>query len=232
MFTQLILTTVRWQGVRPVSLAALAVIVSLLITVLPVAAHFGITPAQAPADANSTFSLRVPNEKDDQPTVRVRVEFPQGVTVSRFLSLPGWTRVVDRDSQQRITAVTWSGGQIRPAEFQDFVFIARTPKEEGSLVFRAYQSYQGGETVEWTGAQGGERPAPVVTVQGPQSAASGGGPATASPQATGGAAPGAAAGTATGNPGSDVGVLLGLGALSLAAISLILSIASLVRRTR
>ena len=32
------------------------------------------------------------------------------------------------------------------------------------LVFRAFQTYQGGERVKWTGAQDSETPAPRVTL--------------------------------------------------------------------
>lgn len=127
-------------------------------------AHVGVTPSQARPATNETFTVRVPNEKDEA-TVRVRVEFPDGLVVSRFQSKPGWQRQVDRDSAGRIVAVTWSGGQIADGEYDDFLLIGRTPSEASKLSFRAFQTYAGGETVEWVDAEGGQRPAAIVEVR-------------------------------------------------------------------
>ena len=92
------------------------------------------------------------------------MEFPNGMTVSRFQPKPGWQREIERDASGRITAVVWSGGKIEPAEYEDFFFIARTPQETGKLAFKAYQSYEGGETVEWVN-DAEPRPAPAVTIR-------------------------------------------------------------------
>ena len=190
-----------------------------------------VNPNTVPVDTSTTFYVRVPTEKEE-PTVRVRVDFPAGLTVSRFAPVPGWTRQVERNQQQLITSVTWSGGQIAPGEYQDFPFIARTPKEAGKLEFKAYQTYQGGETVAWDNPDGSqERPAAVVTVQAPSAAAAkpqaddhsaGAGHTTAAPQVT--AAPAAAAAqpvTATASSGSDLPLFIALGGFVLGALALV-----------
>jgi uncharacterized protein YcnI len=224
-------------------------------------AHVNVMPREAPPESNQTFTVRVPTEREE-PTVRVRVEFPPGLTVSRFQPKAGWNRQVERDSEQRITSVTWSGGQIGPGEFEDFALIGRTPRETGQLAFKAYQTYQGGETVEWTGTEGTERPAAFVAVtaaavtgaagSGTSIEGSGALAASASPEAAGkpGAAPSAPgatqpsvaapAGPAAGtNPaatpqasGSDLPLFAALAAAVLSLIAILLSVAALTRRGR
>ena len=128
--------------------AALLAVVALLMSAGAAAAHIGLQPAEAPPNTNTVFTARVPNEQDS-PTVRVRIEFPAGVTVSRFQPKPGWQRADEKDGSGRITAATWTGGQIGVGEFDDFVFQARTPAEAGTVRFRSFQTYGNGNTVEW-----------------------------------------------------------------------------------
>lgn len=151
----------RRGGVRA-SILAWGLALAAFVAGAPVAsAHVGVLPGEAPIDTNQAFVVRVPNERTE-PTVKVRVEVPDGLVVSRARSKPGWIREFERDDQQRITAITWTGGLIGEGEYDDFAFIARTPKETGTLTFRNYQTYQGGETVEWVNAQGQERSAAFV----------------------------------------------------------------------
>lgn len=147
----------RWWFIGLAAGILAAVVLSLGV----VYAHVSVEPSQVPPNSSQTFRVRVPTERNVA-TVQVRVEFPAGLTVSRFQPKPGWTREVERDSQQRITAVTWSGGRIEPGEFEEFVFIARTPAEEGTLLFKAWQTYEGGETVAWVNT---EEPNPAARVE-------------------------------------------------------------------
>lgn len=150
---------------RPAPFAALVLaLVALVLGTGSVAAHVGVTPREARPGASEAFTVRVPTERDE-PTVRVRVEFPSGLVVSRFQPKPGWQRELERDAAGRITAVTWSGGRIDPAEYEDFAFIARTPAGAGKLSFLAFQAYAGGETVEWTEGEGAPRPAAIVEIK-------------------------------------------------------------------
>lgn len=223
---------------RIVRTAAPVALLALLVAASTASAHVSVSPRQAPPDTNQTFTVRVPNEKPE-PTVRVRVELPSGLTVSRFQPVPDWARQVEQDSQQRITSVTWSGGQIGDGEFQDFAFIARTPKENGTLTFRAFQTYQGGETVEWVNPEGQERPAPLITV-GPAAAGATGTAAAGSIEgrdAAGAAAtpaisaPAQAAGAAAAG-GSDLPLFASLAAGALAVLAVILAGVALARRPR
>jgi uncharacterized protein YcnI len=151
------------RALAPPLLALTLALLALVTGAGSVAAHVGILPAEAPPGTSQTFTVRVPTERD-VPTIRVRMEFPNGMTVSRFQPKPGWQREIERDASGRITAVVWSGGKIEPAEYEDFYFIARTPQETGKLAFKAYQSYEGGETVEWVN-DAEPRPAPAMTIR-------------------------------------------------------------------
>jgi Domain of unkown function (DUF1775) len=77
---------------------------------------------------------------------------------------------VDRE----ITRVVWTGnpkkgGIIRPDQFEEFPLSARVPDGNAGddLVFRAFQTYRGGEKVSWTGAPGSDTPAPRVKLLAP-----------------------------------------------------------------
>ena len=170
-------------------------LVVALVVVGVASAHVTVNPPQVGTSTLATFTVRVPTEKD-VPTIKLRVEFPASLVVSRFQHAPGWKREVEKDAAGRISAATWSGGQIASDEYEDFAFLARTPKDPGTLTFKAYQTYQGGETVAWVGAEGSDSPAPVVKV----TASGVGSGATASveePTVTGAATAASAAGTET-----------------------------------
>jgi periplasmic copper chaperone A len=138
-------------------------------------AHVTIQPNEAPAGAFFRFVVRVPNERD-VPTTKVRVEFPENLIFTSFQPKEGWTRKVKMKKLDEpieafgsqidtvVDYVEWSGGSIAAGEFDEFGFSVRVPEEEGDLEFKAIQTYEGGEVVEWTGPEDGETPAPHVAV--------------------------------------------------------------------
>lgn len=128
-------------------------------------AHVSIMPNQSPANAYELYTVRVPTEKA-VPTVKVRLDFPEGMDVSRFASAPGWTREVGRDGGGRITSVTWTGGSIASDEIGIFQFQARNGASPGKLAVRATQTYEDGSEVEWANPAE-PNPAPTVTLTGP-----------------------------------------------------------------
>ena len=56
-----------------------------------------------------------------------------------------------------------SGGKIPAGEWDEFVVTGRTGDSSGVLVFKAWQAYEGGEVVPWTGEME-NRPEPRVTI--------------------------------------------------------------------
>jgi hypothetical protein len=70
--------------------------------------------------------------------------------------------------------VVWSGGVIRPGEFQQFTVSAGPlPARGRTVAFKALQTYSSGEVVRWVeipqrGAPEPRFPAPVLTLTAPK----------------------------------------------------------------
>lgn len=125
-------------------------------------AHVRVVPEEVPADSFQVLTVRVPTEKDVS-TTEVRVEVPEGFTISRVKPVPGWDYELEEDAGV-VRAITWSGGEIGPTEFQEFDIQGKTPEEAGEYPWRAFQTYEDGSVVEWAGPGNAEEPASVVTV--------------------------------------------------------------------
>jgi uncharacterized protein YcnI len=111
-------------------------------------AHAVVYPKISRPGAYEKYVLRVPNERD-APTIRVELHFPEGLRVVSFGDVAGWKLEVLSDTAQRITGAVWTG--VLPKErFIEFPFVAVNPKDNTSLSWPTYQTYEGGERVEWT----------------------------------------------------------------------------------
>ena len=123
---------------------------ALLIVPSVALAHAVVYPKTSTPGAYEKYVLRVPNERDVS-TVKVELHFPTGLRVVSFGDVSGWKLQVLTDSAQRITGAVWTG--VLPKErFVEFPFVAVNPKDSASLAWPTYQTYSGGETVEWTSA--------------------------------------------------------------------------------
>ncbi|BCJ88192.1 YcnI family copper-binding membrane protein [Effusibacillus dendaii] len=138
---------------------------SLLLFAGTASAHVTVWPKETKADSYERYTIRVPNEKDN-PTTKVRVEFPPGTSIGNVLPVPGWTYEFEKDSEGRFKAITWTAtaGGIKPNEFVEFGLSGKNPKDPGTLSWKSYQTYSDNSVVEWTGAPDSKTPAPVVTV--------------------------------------------------------------------
>ena len=116
-------------------------------------AHVTVQPNEAPTGSFSRFVVRVPNERDDAATTKVKVEFPEVFASVSFQPKPGWNRKVeikkldepitigDAEVDELLGSVTWRGGSIQPGEFDEFGFSVRVPDEPGAIEFKAFQTY-------------------------------------------------------------------------------------------
>jgi uncharacterized protein YcnI len=107
-----------------------------------------VFPKTSLPGAYEKYSLRVMNERD-VPTLQVEIRFPGGLRVVSFGDVPGWKLQILTDSTQRITGAIWRG-VLERQHFIEFPFIAINPKDSVSLTWPTYQTYEGGERVEWT----------------------------------------------------------------------------------
>jgi uncharacterized protein YcnI len=128
----------------------------------PAWAHVVVSPDEVRAGDYATLTVSVPTEKE-VPTIKIRVEVPDGFIVSGVQPVPGWDYSFEEDGGL-IKAITWSGGEIKPNEFQQFLLQAQAPEEPGDYSWKAFQTYQNGSVVEWTGSPDAEVPASIVEV--------------------------------------------------------------------
>lgn len=134
-------------------------------------AHVTVKPSQSAPGAWETYSLKVPVEKDIN-TVKVALKIPEGLAFKQYRPVPEWTVELTTAEDGAVTAVTWTadGDGIGPGEFQQFEFVAQNPGEDAELAWDAFQYYSDGSVVEWTGAEGDDRPHSLTVVSAVESA--------------------------------------------------------------
>ena len=145
----------------------------------PAMAHVTLRPNEAPADGFTRLNVRVPNERDNASTTRVRVQFPVGFYFISYEPVEGWdvdvkmrklkqpAEVFGEKINEEVDEVSirTSGAGIEPGEFRDFGLSVKMPNEPGkALTFKALQTYTGGEVVRWIGPPDADEPAPQVTL--------------------------------------------------------------------
>jgi len=149
---------------------------------LQASAHVTVKPGEAPRGSFSVFSFSVPNERSDASTVKLEITFPAENPIP-FVSVqpvPGWTWTAEKATlakpieghgkpiTEAVSKITWTGGEIKPGEFQLFTVSAGPlPTNAKQLEFKAVQTYSNGEVVRWIepAPKGGpepEFPAPVL----------------------------------------------------------------------
>ena len=121
---------------------------AMLAVSAPAWAHVVVSPEKVTAGDYETLTVSVPTEKEI-PTTEIRVEVPEGFLLSGVQPVPGWEHAFEEDGGI-VTAVTFSGGEIRPREFQQFLVQAQAPEEPGQYPWKAFQTYKDGSVVEWT----------------------------------------------------------------------------------
>ena len=140
----------------------------VLLATLPIVAHAHVRVfpdvgnTQAPACGYTTFIVRVPVEKPIA-TTRIDLFIPKGVIVYAVQPKPNWQYNL-QTTRGVITMITWSGGRLLPHEFDEFAFLAATPKVAGTVNWDAWQYYEDGSIVKWTGNPKAETPHSVTTI--------------------------------------------------------------------
>lgn len=149
----------------------------------PAWAHVTIDPSQAPKGSDAVLAFNVPDETDNARTTQVEIAFPTDhpIAMADVQPIAGWTFKVDMTAvstpiktdsgnvTQAVKDVTWTGGAIKPGEFDRFVVSIGLPADASSLEFKAVQTYDNGQVVRWIddtpkGGPEPEHPAPVLTL--------------------------------------------------------------------
>jgi uncharacterized protein len=172
--------TTRVFATRALAVAALGIVFAAPMA----AAHVTPDPTEAPHGGFTTVNFRVPNERDDASTTSVEINFPTDTPIA-FVSVqpvPGWQYTAettalaqpietdDGEVTDAVSKVTFTGGAIKPGEFQQFaISMGPMPDEGDEVMFPTIQTYDSGEVVRWIDeptADGTEpeHPAPALTL--------------------------------------------------------------------
>src|SRR5262245_21081442 len=145
-------------------IGATALACAALVTMAaPAFAHVTVQPKTATQGGFQTLTFQVPNETDDAITIGLDVQLPADHPFSSVSVQPkaGWTYeavksplptpVTNDDGQQvteYVSEIKWTGGQIKPGEFDTFaVSVGTLPDNVDSLAFPAIQHYDNSQDV-------------------------------------------------------------------------------------
>ncbi|MFB3068296.1 MAG: DUF1775 domain-containing protein [Acidobacteriota bacterium] len=133
-------------------------------------AHVSVNPRRAISGTHHVaFTVRAPVEKDI-PTVELKIIIPPewkeaGGQVDRVELDPLWDVTIERDEDDWIKSVTWSGAEAPDYSFIQFNLIITLPKLTGQQQIKAYQKYSDGSVVAWVEdrtEEGVEKPAAAL----------------------------------------------------------------------
>ncbi len=146
--------------------ASLSLAFLIILTLMPMEsrAHVVVYPREAKAGSYEAFTVRCPNEKD-KATIKVALEIPaDAVAIHHYEPKPGWQITLEKNTSGDATKVTWTadGAGLLPDQFVEFRIMGKINAEAKAIGWKAYQTYEGDEVVEWTGEAGSKTPAPVT----------------------------------------------------------------------
>lgn len=128
-------------------------------------AHVTLNPDTSEPGSYEKYDVRVPVEKDAN-TTKIELKVPKELTVVGVEPNEQFDHKLNKDDDGNITKITWTAKDkgIGPNEFIDLPIQVANPEKEGEFKWDAYQTYDDGETVKWTGDEDAEKPAPITKV--------------------------------------------------------------------
>ena len=106
----------------------------------PVHAHTTADPDEGTAGGYQRTAFRITHGCKGSPTTAVTIRMPDGVILAKPMPKPGWTVEIKTrpletpvDSghgfkvREAVTEVTWRGGRLENAQFDEFVVMLRLP---------------------------------------------------------------------------------------------------------
>ena len=124
-------------------------------------AHVALEYQVAPADASYKATFKIGHGCGESPTRQVSVLIPAGVTGAKPMPKPGWALEVQRTGAN-VSRVTWTArtaaDMLPNDQYDEFVLVARTPKEPGTVYWPVNQVCEKGRT-DWVEVPGeGRKP--------------------------------------------------------------------------
>lgn len=132
----------------------------LLCPAAPAAAHVVMEQKTATAGSYYRATFMVGHGCAGSPTTGIEIEMPEPMAVVKPMPKPGWTislleapapagmSIHGRTLANVVTRVSWLGGPLADAHYDEFVLLLQLPKREGSLYFRVAQQCAQGRS-DW-----------------------------------------------------------------------------------
>ncbi len=185
-------------------------------------AHVQVSPSVAAPNDSVRFEVLVPNERSAG-TTSVSLKIPKGVLPFSFERTPGWTRTLQNASDGSISVVRWKG-RLDSDGFVRFSFLASTPPTTGPIEWKAIQGYSDGKDSAWIGPANSDNPAPVTEISKSAPSLNAGGEGQGEQASNGSIDSGAKPSDGGGIRAETIALVLGIGALLLAAVALAVAI--------
>ncbi len=155
----------------------------LMLGVGSAAAHVSLETQQAAVPSTYKAVFRVPHGCEGSPTVKLRVQIPDGVIAVKPMPKPGWTLETVKapygksfdyygtPTSEGVREVVWSGGRLLDEHYDEFVlraYLTGDLKPGATLYFPVVQECETGVErwieipAEGKGADDYETPAPGV----------------------------------------------------------------------
>lgn len=114
-------------------------------------AHVVLEQKSAVAGSYYKATFMVGHGCGGSPTTGIEIEMPEPLAVVKPMPKPGWTIIAQsapapaglslhgRTVTEVLTRVSWKGGPLDDARYDEFVLLLQLPKREGPLYFRVSQ---------------------------------------------------------------------------------------------
>lgn len=137
---------------------------ALSLAAAPAFAHITLETSEAEVPSTYKAVFRVPHGCAGKPTIKIRVQVPEGVIAVKPQPKPGWTLEKTKGAYAKsydyygtptsdgVKEVIWSGGSLPDDEYDEFVFRAYlTPdlKPDTVLYFPVVQECADGGVDRW-----------------------------------------------------------------------------------
>lgn len=142
-------------------------------------AHVTIDPPRAAAGAYQRLAFRVGHGCEGSATTAITVQIPDGVNGAKPMPKPGWNIEITqaplatplqahgKTVTSRVAAISWRGGPLPDAYYDEFVMQVKLPETPGRYAFKVGQVCEKGR-VDWVElpapGEHADAPAPVLEV--------------------------------------------------------------------
>lgn len=145
--------------------AAFSAIITITVTFAALvsfdaAAHVTLEQAAMEVGSTGKLVLRVPHGCDGSPTTAITVFLPEGLVGAKPMPKPGWILEITSEKlaapydshgtpiSERPAQITWKGGHLLDAEYDEFIVRASLQGEPGKRYLRVLQVCEKGQS-DW-----------------------------------------------------------------------------------